>query len=244
MSASRFLLIRHAQSANNALPETQRVCDPPLTDLGVAQAALLADRLRNVRIDRLYCSGFLRSLQTTEAIVGRLPLKPYVHADLFEVKGCYSGSDPAEYQSEPGLGRSAIAARFGDWIIDPDITDEGWHFGRPVECETLLSERLLRIEAWMHRVIEDDQQLEAMAEESQATDGTSAASVRAVHAAVIHADLIVRLLDHLVPRQGRRRNPVEPYNTSITTLEWTPDQAWRMMSYSDAEHLPANQRTI
>lgn len=35
---TQFLLVRHGQSQNNALPDNQRVCDPDLTELGRQQA--------------------------------------------------------------------------------------------------------------------------------------------------------------------------------------------------------------
>jgi len=38
-------LVRHGESYNNAVPMAQRVCDPPLTELGQKQAAKLAERI-------------------------------------------------------------------------------------------------------------------------------------------------------------------------------------------------------
>lgn len=80
-------IIRHAQSANNALRDpADRVCDPHLTELGRQQAARLARHLANephseqrhgsdpeetsvetiagYGIVKLYCSAMHRSLET------------------------------------------------------------------------------------------------------------------------------------------------------------------------------------
>ena len=73
-------IIRHGQSTNNTLVDlSQRVCDPPLTELGQRQAGYVAAHLANggrqvqfagrwsemdCRLTKLYTSAMLRSLQS------------------------------------------------------------------------------------------------------------------------------------------------------------------------------------
>ncbi|MEM7559434.1 MAG: histidine phosphatase family protein, partial [Planctomycetota bacterium] len=64
----RILLIRHGQSANNALPEELRVCDPGLTQNGQRQAERLAESLAEAKIDSRLCSPIFRSLETVKPV--------------------------------------------------------------------------------------------------------------------------------------------------------------------------------
>ncbi len=117
---SKVLLIRHAQSANNAKPESQRVCDPGITELGLQQAQRTAQTLAAHEIRDLYCSPFLRSLETTRPIATISNCAPIIRADLFEEGGCYSGHLPGQKKGEPGMGRAQLQNRFpaGRWTIE------------------------------------------------------------------------------------------------------------------------------
>ena len=104
-----FYIIRHAQSANNALlDQRQRVQDPPLTELGHRQAEIVAQHLvtgvdpeqkidapegvtaahgrQGYGLSRLYCSAMHRSLQTAWPIARAVGLVPDVWID-FHVSG-------------------------------------------------------------------------------------------------------------------------------------------------------------
>lgn len=74
MNATQFTLylVRHAQSTNNAQPESQRIPDPPLTDLGEQQAQALALAIDQLSPDHLFSSPFLRTLQTTAPVAQAL----------------------------------------------------------------------------------------------------------------------------------------------------------------------------
>jgi broad specificity phosphatase PhoE len=65
-------LVRHGQSASNAGLPTTGHDDVPLTELGLAQARELADRLERPP-DLLILSPFLRALATAEPILARWP---------------------------------------------------------------------------------------------------------------------------------------------------------------------------
>lgn len=76
MNSIELLLLRHAE----ALPPEpgQRDIERPLSSLGLAQAAAIADWLaeRGLAPDRVLCSPALRTRQTLAALEPRLPLPP------------------------------------------------------------------------------------------------------------------------------------------------------------------------
>lgn len=63
-------LIRHAQTLWNAEKRIQGQSDAPLSPVGVAQAELLRNRLRNVRFDRVYSSDTQRAVRTAQIVFG------------------------------------------------------------------------------------------------------------------------------------------------------------------------------
>ena len=149
------LLIRHAQSVNNSLPEEQRSDDPGLTELGREQSRRLAARLVEWQPERLLTSAFRRTLQTTEAVAEATGLRPEVLVDLHEQGGCQAGASPEVYQGRPGLSRDEIAAEFGDWVLPDSIDEAGWwkcrQWERPGEAE----ERARRVAAELVREFGD-----------------------------------------------------------------------------------------
>lgn len=141
-------IIRHGQSANNALEdETQRTYDPPLTALGQRQAEYLADYLfdggnrdpafnpeaeiarngdqRGFGFDHLYCSAMHRALQTAAPVAHALDLAPEVWLDIHEQGGIYL-DEPAGRVGYPGKGRREILSEFPAYILPATITDAGW----------------------------------------------------------------------------------------------------------------------
>jgi 2,3-bisphosphoglycerate-dependent phosphoglycerate mutase len=98
----RLHLIRHGQSANNALFMASggvrtgypgRVPDPSLTDLGHRQAAALAEAIRDARtplaLTHLYSSLTLRAVQTAAHLADALDLPVALRDDLHEVGGIH-----------------------------------------------------------------------------------------------------------------------------------------------------------
>lgn len=152
----KLFIIRHAQSFNNALPperETfERVCDPPLTELGQRQAQLVAEHLatgknpelshwtsveatashnrRGYNLTKLYCSAMHRALQTAQPIAQALGLTPEVWLDIHEHGGIYLDyPDERGVVSYPGQTRSQILAEFPNYVLPETITEEGWWTG-------------------------------------------------------------------------------------------------------------------
>ena len=66
----RILLARHGETKWNAEGRYQGQVDVPLSETGEAQARLLGDRLREVRIDRAVASPLARAQRTAELALG------------------------------------------------------------------------------------------------------------------------------------------------------------------------------
>jgi broad specificity phosphatase PhoE len=166
-----IFIIRHAQSANNALPDIRdREVDPPLTELGQEQSKALAQHLKTTTLDRgagsgegitegnatyslragygitaLYCSPMLRSLQTTLRVKEALGIAPQVWVDLHERGGAYLDQGPGQKPiGYPGSTRSEILARFPDYQLPPDLTEDGW-WNRDFEDLPATAGRAIRV---------------------------------------------------------------------------------------------------
>ncbi len=190
-----LFLIRHGQSSNNAGPDQQRVPDPALTPLGEQQAAALTNWGQAIALDHLYCSPFLRSLQTTAPLAQTTQLTPQVIPDLCEQGGPYSGNDSTEKVGEKGMPRGEIAAQFPNWQLHETITEDGW-WGKPYELHEEVVQRAERVSAWMRDELPPGK-----------------------HAFVIHADFKRRLLEAMFPVLegiGHQLGPL--YNTGITRV--------------------------
>ena len=61
---SRVIMVRHGESLGNAEGFFAGQTDIPLTPLGQRQAERTAEYLRDRKIDRIYSSDLIRSMQT------------------------------------------------------------------------------------------------------------------------------------------------------------------------------------
>jgi broad specificity phosphatase PhoE len=97
-----ILLARHAESVDNAPPaRIQGRHDPPLSELGRAQALTLAEELAGEGLRALYTSDMLRARETAEAVAERLDLEARVDERLAEVDmGEWQGRLRAEVMCE------------------------------------------------------------------------------------------------------------------------------------------------
>jgi 2,3-bisphosphoglycerate-dependent phosphoglycerate mutase len=158
-------LVRHGQSHNNSLTDgIGRMCDPPLTEAGQAQAVQVAAHLsrktgdlslqtypqasqncHGYGITRLLCSPMLRALQTTQPIAKALGLSPHVWPDVHEQYGIWLDKDDGKGPvGLAGLSRSEIVEGFPGYELAEEIGEEGW-WNRPVETETQWRQRAIRV---------------------------------------------------------------------------------------------------
>jgi len=219
-------IVRHGQSTNNVsmiYDAKDREADPPLTELGVKQAAKVADYLSKAEnfdhwVDRktegretiqgfgithIYCSPMLRTLQTTLPISKALNLHPQVWPDLHEHGGLHLDmGDERGILGFPGLGRSAMLEQFPGYVLHDSITEAGWYdFSHGVED----------IGGAMARAIRVASVLKAQANTQQRI------------AIVIHgtfADALIKALMNLLPSHDVY---FLMYNTGITRIDFRSD---------------------
>ncbi len=106
--ATRLVLIRHGESASNAggWLSGQETCGG-LTELGIAQAEALRDRLApddDLHPDAVLVSTMRRAVHTAEIVAAPFGMAPEQHADLIErTSGEAEGLTIAEYTERYGI---------------------------------------------------------------------------------------------------------------------------------------------
>lgn len=235
-------LIRHAQSFNNALMEDQfkRVADPPLTEVGLQQAELVAQFLKNTvcleeivrhpvhnrdnstpyTITHLFCSPMYRTLQTAFPIARELDLTPVVWPDLHEQGGMFLERDGVA-QGEGGMTRAQILEQFPNYVLPDSVTDEGWYDPKKgIEHFSDTMARAIRVVTELRRRA----QMEEFKDSKVALVG---------HGAAI--DAIIKAFIHNLPTD---RYFYWHYNTAITMLEIVEDGVVMIRYLNRVTHLP------
>jgi len=151
----QLYFIRHAQSSNNDLwartaSSKGRHEDPPLTEIGRQQAALLAQHLAQPHMTRedltpdfqnhegfgithLYCSLMVRALETGTAVAQALRLPLVVRDDIHELGGIWlEDEESGKRMGLPGNGRSQLLTQFPQVTLPKWLDDNGW-WGRSHE---------------------------------------------------------------------------------------------------------------
>ena len=76
-------VIRHGQTELNSRGVLQGRSDRPLNETGIAQARAAAERLRDIRFDRVYTSPLVRAVQTAQILAP--DITPVIDARLIEM---------------------------------------------------------------------------------------------------------------------------------------------------------------
>lgn len=121
---TQVLLIRHGETAWNALRRWQGRAPVPLSEVGLAQARALGSYLaaRQVPIDVLYSSPLTRARQTAQAITDALGLSLNTEDRLCEVDvGDWQGLSHDEVEAWDG---ERFAAYLADWYNVPTPNGE------------------------------------------------------------------------------------------------------------------------
>jgi broad specificity phosphatase PhoE len=123
-SAVELVLVRHGQQLHrDPGPNRWLATDPPLTDLGHEQAALVGAWLAASPIDAVFCSPLARARQTAVAIAAHHELEPTVLSELREVevyRGLADGVNLLDVIPELQLrGAAARFARERRWEVFP-----------------------------------------------------------------------------------------------------------------------------
>ena len=128
---ARLLLLRHGQSTWNAEGRWQGWADPPLSDLGQAQALALTPALGQAALDAVVSSDLRRARQTADAVAEGLGITVEVEAGLRERDvGHWSGLTAAEIErqwpSELAAWRAGRLERPPGGESDADLADRAF----------------------------------------------------------------------------------------------------------------------
>jgi probable phosphoglycerate mutase len=142
--STTVLLVRHGESLpahpDRPFPLVDGHGDPPLDPVGHEQAARLADRLADERIDAIYVTNLCRTMQTAEPLAQRLGLTPIVEPDLREV-----------YLGDWEGGEFRIRAAAGDPIFEELFRQERWDVIPGAEALQEFDRRCAR---GLHRIVD------------------------------------------------------------------------------------------
>lgn len=106
---TEVLLIRHGQQDADFYGPVGGLIDPPLSEHGLAQAALLGRALSTVHIDEIFTSPLKRAYQTAEVVQKHHKhLEMQVMDDLREV-GIFEDA-PQDKTAEESMGRDLLTA--------------------------------------------------------------------------------------------------------------------------------------
>jgi len=235
----KLFIIRHAQSINNALPdERDRVCEPPLTELGHRQAQLLAEHLaigknpelstwtsveatashnrRSYDITRLYCSAMHRSLQTAQPIAQALNLTPEIWLDIHEHGGIFlDHGEDGGIRGYPGRTRSEILAEFPACILPETITEEGWWQGSQEDWPACHG-RAIKVAAELRAQATSDERI----------------------AIVTHGGFIDALIKALLNQSPSPHVFYYNFNTAISRIDFRADGRLDFRYLNRVDHLP------
>lgn len=112
---AEVLVIRHGQTNWNIEKRLQGHCDVPLNEKGIEQALLLADTLKEEKVDAIYSSDLSRAYKTAEEIAKYHQLPVHQDARLRE----------RSYGAFEGLSREEVKTRYPEshalwYAADPD----------------------------------------------------------------------------------------------------------------------------
>ena len=240
----KLYLVRHAQSANNAVWNgsdfhPQRHPDPEITDLGHRQSERLAQHLSHPEaeprqhpfesdstpdfgLSHVYCSLMTRSILTAEYIAEACRLELHALADIFEKYGIYDFDESGERVGLPGPGRDYFDDRFPRLNLPAEFRDDGW-WSRDAEDETAFLVRMrLVVERVRDRLAGSDD----------------------VIALVAHGDFIDQFVNDLMGVDRHRHNYANHWvanwafhNTSISRIDFV-DGSHNVVYLNRIDHLP------
>ncbi|TRX60271.1 bifunctional RNase H/acid phosphatase [Corynebacterium hiratae] len=136
--ATRFILLRHGQTAMSAAKQYSGRANPELTELGKKQALAAAQALSDTHIDTVVCSPLRRCQQTAAAVVEGRDLRVETVEDLIEVDfGRWEGKTFAEADAaDPEL--------HARWLKDTSVACPGGESLRAVHRRVSAARRKLQ----------------------------------------------------------------------------------------------------
>jgi probable phosphoglycerate mutase len=209
---TELLLIRHGETAWNAVRKLQGHIDIPLNAEGTRQAKALAASLQDEKLDAIITSDLQRAMQTAGEIARLQGLPTRIDAGLRE--RCFGGFEGELYSELPTLFPDAYAR----WRTrDPDF-----HFPASSEDENYIGESTREFQ---------DRVITTIAHYAKQFEGKKIALV--AHGGVL--ECAYRAANNL-PLNVERTITI--YNASINRFRWENDQL-SLVSWGDIEHLGA-----
>ena len=77
--------VRHGQTVWNVEKRFQGLSDSPLTELGIRQAKLLGEKLKDIKFDKFYSTSLKRAYDTANYIKGNRKQKVEIFDDFVEI---------------------------------------------------------------------------------------------------------------------------------------------------------------
>lgn len=134
--------MRHGETVWNTQGRWQGWLDSPLTDLGIAQAKGLAEKLRDTPIGAVFCSDTGRAIETARILAAPHSIEPQpVQALRERFYGGYESLNAAEIERKYPGTRFAVSGK----------TREDW---RPPEGETMGDVRA-RLSAFIAKLVRE-----------------------------------------------------------------------------------------
>jgi 2,3-bisphosphoglycerate-dependent phosphoglycerate mutase len=233
----QFYFLRHAQSFNNSLwtrtgSNKGRSEDPELTDIGLVQAKLLAEFLRDgdpkdnhpkergrsgFGITHLYSSMMVRSVNTGSMIANALDLPLIAWEDLHERGGIYrDDAETGEKICLPGKNREYFSTNYPELVLPESFPEAGWWNFRPYEQADACMLRARRF-------------LEGLLERHAGRDDRVAA--------VSHGGFYNDFLRTLLNLQVRKGIWFSIYNVGITRIDFQEDMI-ELVYQNRVDYLP------
>lgn len=240
----RLYFIRHGQSANNALwdetgSSSGRSVDPELTEMGHAQAQLLADFIyavdQKAREDgkngeprrdmfgftHLYTSLMVRAVATGAHLAERLGLPLVGWPEFHECGGIYvDGDTEGEHIGLPGRPRSYFVSHYRGLVLPNTVTEAGW-WNRPFE---VYEERMQRAEQVLATLLE--------------RHGDSEDRVAIVSHGAFYMELVRALF-----KLGEENCWFTMFNTAVSRFDFHPGGDVSMIYHNRTDHLPERMIT-
>ena len=91
--------VRHGQTVWNVEKRFQGLSDSPLTELGITQAKLLGEKLKDIKFDKFYSTSLKRANDTANYIKGNREQKVEIFDDFVEISmGDMEGIQQEEFK--------------------------------------------------------------------------------------------------------------------------------------------------
>jgi len=113
----KMILIRHGESNGNVMKKFSGFQDVELTEKGIWQAKRLAQRLKKLKVDKVYCSDLKRAHHTAEIVFKNRGIDIISRPNLKEMNfGIWEGCTFEEVKSKFGYGDE-----FNYWMENIDV---------------------------------------------------------------------------------------------------------------------------